>query len=157
MFTPTAANLTAREIAAAGPHAWTVLIPSSRAARMIRTAISPRLAIRSVLIAAMAPTLILDVSDRLTRHDRFFVVHQELDDLAAELRLYCVKRLHHFDKTDRVASGDAVALGLERRGIRRGSAIESAGKRRNDLLVGHVRAQSSCSGVRKTPAAPLQF
>src|SRR5258707_9568951 len=124
---------------------------------MTRTAFSPGLAIRGVLIAAMAPTLTLDVSDRLTRHDRFFVVDQELDDLAAELRLYCVKRLHHFDKTDRVACGDAVALGLERRGIPRGSAIESAGKRRNDLLVGHVRSQSSCSGVGKWPAASRQF
>src|SRR5215475_585319 len=129
MFTATSASFTASELASASLYAWTVLIPSSRAARMIRTAISPRLAIRSVLIAVMAWTLIFDVSDRLTCHDRFFVFDEEFDDLAAELGLDRVKRLHHFDKADGVACGDAVALGLERRGIRRGSAVESAGKR----------------------------
>src|SRR6185437_4752101 len=157
MFTATSASFTASELASASLYAWTVLIPSSRAARMIRTAISPRLAIRSVLMVAMASTLVLDVSDRLTRHDRFFVVDQELDDLAGELRLYLVKRLHHFDKADRIASGDPVALGLERRRIRRGPAVESAGERRNDLFGGHVQSRSSCSGRRRSPAAWRHF
>src|SRR6185312_10976285 len=109
MFTAMSASLTASELASAALYAWTVLIPSSRAARLIRTAITPRLAIRCVSIAAIASTLILASSDRLTRHDGFFVVDQEFDDLAAELRLYCVERLHHFDKADCVACGDAVA------------------------------------------------
>src|SRR5215471_9016318 len=114
---------------------------------MIRTAISPRLAIRSVLIAAMASTLILEVGDWLARHDRFFIVDQELNDLAAELRFYRVKRLHHLDEADRFTCGDAVALGLVRRGIRRRLAVEGARQRRDDLLVGHVRSRSSCSGA----------
>src|SRR5258708_5644193 len=129
MFTAMSASFTASELASASLYAWTVLIPSSRAARMIRTAISPRLAIRSVLIAAMASTLILDVCDWLTGHDRFFVVDQELDDLAAELRFYFVKRLHHFDKADRFPCDNPVALCLERWGVRRGPAVESAGER----------------------------
>src|SRR5688500_691590 len=111
-----------------------VWMPSSRAARMMRTAISPRLAMSRRLIKMLD----LDLGQGLAGHDGILVVDQELHDLAGDIGLHLVEALHHFNKADDFAGRDLVAVRLVGRLVWRRLAVESAGKRREDLLGRHV-------------------
>src|SRR6186997_417411 len=101
---------TASESLSAVLCACTVRMPSSRAARMMRTAISPRLAMRSFFIGMRG--LSLHVGQRLAGHDGVFVLGVELHDLAGESRLHLVEGFHHLDQADHVTHGNRVALVL---------------------------------------------
>src|SRR5262245_6066721 len=107
--------------------ACTVRIPRACAARTMRTAISPRLAMKRVLIA-ITPSH-LDIAEWLPRHHRVFVFDMEGDEPTGLLRHYSREGFHHLDKAKRVADGDGVALCLEHRLVGRGFAVEGAGDR----------------------------
>ena len=77
----------------------------------------------------------VDLDERLSGHDGLFVVDDEFDDLAGDVGVHLDERLHHLDQADHVADRDRFALRLERRLVRRGLAIESAGQGRNDLAA----------------------
>src|SRR5689334_17330297 len=77
----------------------TVPMPNSRQARMIRSAISPRLAIRiflnkASLRGAVTDLRRFDAEQRLAELHRTAVLHQDLGDPAGELRLDFVHQLH---------------------------------------------------------------
>src|SRR5476649_2166610 len=48
-----------------------------------------------------------------------------------------MKRLHHLDKADHVASGDCIAIVLERWRLRRRPSVEHSWKRRFDFKFAH--------------------
>src|SRR5277367_3369515 len=115
--------------------AWTVRIPSAFAARMMRTAISPRLATNSVLIGIARSDV--QVVERLPGHHRIFVFHMECEQAPGRLRDHRRKRLHDLDEPQRVANRDIVALSLKRRLIGRLLAKESARYRGLKRLARH--------------------
>src|ERR1700751_2540713 len=113
-------------------------MPSSRAARMMRTAISPRLAMRSFLIAMeMRTASNVDFGDRLPGHDGLLVLRQEPQDLAGSAGFHLVERFHDLNESDRIAVRDHVTVVLVGRLVRRRLAVEDARKRREDLLGCH--------------------
>src|SRR5688572_11818604 len=119
-----------------------VWMPSSRAARLMRTAISARLA-RSRRLIKM---LDLDLGQGLAGHDGILVVDQELHDLAGDIGLHLVEALHHLDEADHLAGRDLVAVRLVDRLVRRRLAVEGAGERREDLLGRHFH-KSPCAAL----------
>src|SRR5262245_12341140 len=108
MAMASSASFTAKDSASAVLWTCTVLMPSSCAARMMRTAISPRLAMRSFFSATPSRQF----GQRLAGHDGVLVVGQEFHDLARLGRLHLVEGLHHFDEADDVADRDSVTLVL---------------------------------------------
>src|SRR5271168_1146550 len=88
-------------------------MPSSRAARIMRTAISPRLAMSSFWIVMDGLNASnVDLGDRLPRHHGILVLGKEAYDLASRARLHLVERLHHLDQADGVVFPDHVAIGF---------------------------------------------
>src|SRR5690606_31659373 len=77
----------------------TVLMPISWAARWMRSAISPRLAIR-ILRIAMA---LFDDDQGLVEFDRLAVVHQQGTDGAGRRRDDRIHHLHRFNDDQRVS------------------------------------------------------
>src|SRR5690554_1184741 len=121
-------------------------MPSSRHARITRSAISPRFAI-STLLNTSAP---LDLEELLAVFDRLPVLDEDLEDRARELALDLVHQFHRLDDAKRAAALDALALldeGL-RRGVRR--AIKRADKRRGDVfaLFNLFGRRTLCNGIR---------
>src|SRR6185369_2078965 len=110
MAMASSASFTASDSASAVLWTCTVLMPSSRAARMMRTAISPRLAMRSFCIGMR--TALRQVRERLAGHDGVFVLDQKLRNLADVGRLHRVEGLHHLDQADDVADCNRVAVVL---------------------------------------------
>src|SRR5437667_10515075 len=104
-------------------------MPSSRAARTMRTAISPRLAMRSLrmVVDGLAASNV-DLGDRLTGHHGLLVLGEETYKLAGKARLHLVERLHDLDQADRVVLCDGVTIGFVGRLVGRGLAVEDAGK-----------------------------
>src|SRR6266700_7377317 len=101
------ASRTASESLSALLCTCTVARPNSRAARMMRTAISPRLAMRSFwIVMDGSKASNVDLGDRLTGHHRFLILGEEAYDLAGRARLHLVERLHDFDEADRVVLRD---------------------------------------------------
>src|ERR1043165_989102 len=88
----------------------TVLIPISWQARWIRSAISPRLAMRTFSIAIRSS---FDDDERLAELDRLAVLDQDRGDLAGDRRLDRVHHLHRLDDQDRLALRDLPADGGE--------------------------------------------
>src|SRR5260370_37938352 len=110
-------------------------MPNSRAARMMRTAVSPRLAMKSFWIVMDGLTgSDSDRGDRLAGHHGVLVVDKEAHDLAGHARLYFVERLHDLDEADRVFLRDRVAIGFVVRLVRCRLAVEYAWEGRKDLL-----------------------
>src|SRR5881296_2298672 len=96
------ANLTCSESASAVEYTATVWMPSSRQAQMIRSAISPRLAIRIFLNMGCAGTGscrrgLPDLEQRLPVLHRLPVRDQSLENLAVAVRLDLVHQLHRLD------------------------------------------------------------
>src|SRR6185436_16276857 len=97
--TASSASSTASDFASAWLCTCTVRMPSSCAARMMRTAISPRLAMSSFLIAIGLVCLAFHVSDRLSGLNRFLILDVELRDFPRHLRFYLVEGLHHLNQS----------------------------------------------------------
>src|SRR6185503_14235345 len=131
------AILTARLSRSASLCTATVSSPSSRAARMIRTAISPRLAISSRLKRSATRSSRLDDGERLPRLDGAFVLDQEAHDPAGRVGRHFAELLHDFDQPDRVTGFDRVAFLDVGLGVRRGLAVKGPGKRAKDFMTGH--------------------
>src|SRR5882757_8730655 len=104
----------------------------------MRTAISPRLAMRSLwIVMAGLKASNVDLGDRLTGHYGLLILGKEAHDLARCACLDLVERLHDLDEANRVVLRDRVAIGFVVWLVRRWLAVEYAGERRKDLLYGH--------------------
>src|ERR1700683_442255 len=115
--------------------AWTVRMPSAFAARMMRTAISPRLAMNNVLIGIRRSDV--EVVERLAGHHRVLVFHMGRQQAPGRLSDHRRECLHHLDEPQSVANRDMVALPFERRLIGRGFAKEGARYRGLERLARH--------------------
>src|SRR6185369_4527656 len=102
MHTVSSANSTCFNVVSAVEWTATVLMPSSRHARRIRSAISPRLAISTLSSIVVRPwALFFDDEQRLTELDRVAVLDQDADHAACELGLDLIHHLHRFDDAER--------------------------------------------------------
>src|ERR1700730_7912358 len=127
MRTSSSANRTCSEFSSASEYTATVLMPSSRHAKMTRSATSPRFAIRIFLNMGLRacpyrkqPFAVLD---RLTRLD----VH--VDDLPVVLRVDLVHQLHRLDDAEHLALLHGRADVHEPGRLRRRRTIEGADDR----------------------------
>src|SRR5438477_636039 len=100
MHTLSSANLTCSAFESAVECTATDAMPSSRHARITRSAISPRLAIRIFLNTC---STLLDLEQRLSVLDRRAVLDETLQHHAVDLRLDLVHQLHGFDDADDLA------------------------------------------------------
>src|SRR5688572_2490838 len=94
MHTSSSANRTCNEFSSASEYTATVLMLSSRHAWMMRSAISPRLAIRIFL------NMWFDGEEPLAVVDGLAVFHVDLDDLAVDIGVDLVHQLHRFDDAE---------------------------------------------------------
>src|SRR5512134_1281241 len=84
----------------------TVLMPSSRQARRMRSAISPRLAM-TILSSISGPAVpSLDREQRLAELDRLAVLGEHRHHLAGALALDLVHHLHRLDDAEHLADAD---------------------------------------------------
>src|SRR4029077_2585027 len=98
---------------------------------MMRTAISPRLAMRSLrMVMDRLKASNLDLDDRLTGHHRVLILGKETYNLAGRARLHLVERLHDLDEADRIVLRDGVAVGFVGWLVRCRLAVEDARKGR---------------------------
>src|SRR5574338_459844 len=100
----------AKRTCSASASAWlctaTVGMPSSRHPRMMRSAISPRFAMRIFLnMASPAPgsALLLHFEQAVAVLDRLAVLAEDLDDGAGDVGLDLVHELHGLDDAERLA------------------------------------------------------
>src|SRR5678815_5140515 len=121
MHTASSANRTWSAVASAVECTATVRIPSSRHARMIRRAISPRLAMRIFLNIASGG---LDPEQRLTELHWLAVLHQDLGDLPRLVGLDLVHQLHRLDDAEDLALPHHRAHLDEGRLVRRRCPVE---------------------------------
>src|SRR3979411_2503710 len=92
MSTHSSASRTASESLSALLWTCTVAMPSSRAARMMRTAISPRLAMRSLwMVMDGLKASNVDLGDWLTGHHGLLILGKEAHDLAGCACLHLVE------------------------------------------------------------------
>src|SRR4028119_545387 len=105
MHTASSARRTCIASASAVEWTATVLMPISWQARWMRSAISPRLAISSLLIG----TLLTDDHERLVELDRLSVGDQDPLDDPPSRRGDRVHNLHRFNDQQRVAGLHRVA------------------------------------------------
>src|SRR5688572_16538281 len=106
MQTLSSARRTCMASASATEWTATVRMPISRQARWMRSAISPRLAIRifsNILLPALG-----DDHQRLAELDRLAVLDQDLRHRSRMRRGDRVHHLHGLDDEDGLALGDAV-------------------------------------------------
>src|SRR5690348_2599116 len=103
----------------------TVRSPISLQAQMTRSAISPRLAMRTLRMAGGAES-----EELLPVFDRLAILHEALDDLAGAVALDLVHELHGFDDTEHLSCLDVVADFDKGRRPRRRRFIECADDRR---------------------------
>src|ERR1700737_3824615 len=104
----------------------------------MRTAISPRLAMRSLwIVMDGSKASNVDLGDRLTGHHGLLILGKEAHDLARCACLPLVERLHDLDQANRVVLRDRVAIGFVVRLVRRGLAVEYAWEGGKDLLYSH--------------------
>src|SRR5829696_1573856 len=111
---------------------------------MMRRAISPRLAIRTLFIApGPGPPASLggQRGDVLTRLDQVLVLDEEALQHGVAVGFHLVEVLHHLDEPDHLPVGNAVAFVDVRILVGTRSAIEGPRNRRRDRrLVGHFFA-----------------
>src|SRR6185503_13394433 len=105
MHTTRSASCAPRLSRSASETASTASISSSKQARMMRTAISPRLA-TSRRFSGIGSA---DHDKRLPVLDRLAVLGHDRPDLAGHGRDHVVHQLHHFDDGERVALGNGGA------------------------------------------------
>src|SRR5262252_5409370 len=116
MQTSSSANRTCSEFSSASEYTATVRTPSSRHAQMMRSAISPRFAIRIFLNMSGG----LDGEQPLAVLNRLAVLDVRVDDLAVVLRRDFVHQLHRFDDAEHLVLLDALPHFDKRRGAGRG-------------------------------------
>src|SRR5678809_514802 len=119
MQTFSSAKRTCSESVSAVEWTATVLMPISRHARITRSAISPRFAMRTFL-----NTLLGQSEEVLPVFDVLAVLNEDLFDLAFELGLDLVHQLHRLDDADDLALAHALAHVDEHGRLRRRRAIE---------------------------------
>src|SRR6476661_11114323 len=98
MQTDSSASFTYFASVSASEWTTTVRIPSSRQARWMRSAISPRFAIR--IFSNIAS--LFDQEERLPVLDRLSVLHQDRLDGAGDIGLDLVQQLHRLDDAERL-------------------------------------------------------
>src|SRR5580700_941172 len=104
MHTDSSASSTCLRFASAVECTATVLMPSSRQARRIRSAISPRLAMTSFSIMDL-----FDDEQRLAELDRIAVLRHDRGDAAGLVGLDLVHHLHRLDDAQHLADLDFIA------------------------------------------------
>src|SRR5690348_14040902 len=131
MHTDSSASATYFASRSASECTTTVLMPSSRHARWMRSAISPRLAIRTLSNSLSEPLKAMsgNQEQRLAEFDGLAVLGEDRLDRAAGVGLDLVHQLHRLDDAKRVALSDAVADFDERRAAWRRRPIERADHR----------------------------
>src|ERR671925_785575 len=122
MQTASSASSTCLSSRSAVECAATALMPSSRQARRIRSAISPRLAIR--IFCSTGALRRLDDEQRLVELHGLLVLHQDLGDDARDVGLDLVEHLHRLDDADRLTLLDRLTDLDERLGPGRWRAVE---------------------------------
>src|SRR3990172_9254883 len=132
MHTDSSASFTYFASRSASEWPTPVRTPSSRHARGIRSAISPRLAIRIFSNIGAAPRASLEHDERLAVLDRLAVVDQDRLDHPILVGLDLVHELHRLDDADRLPRLDGVADLDERLGVGRRRAGEGPDHRRLD-------------------------
>src|SRR5438067_8242754 len=118
------AKRTCSEFASAVEWTATVSMPISRAARMMRSAISPRLAIR--MRWNMAASRGLEAEEGLAVLHRAAVLAQHFEQAARQLGLDLVHQLHRLDDAEHLALLHHRAHVDEGRALGRRRAIEGA-------------------------------
>src|SRR3954465_15478918 len=108
MHTAWSANLTWSASASAVEWTATDSSPISRHARITRSAISPRLAIKTFLNIARSSELNRDLEQRLAVLHRRAVIDEDGDDLAGDVRLDLVHQLHRLDDAQHLPLVDLV-------------------------------------------------
>src|SRR5918994_6847222 len=103
MQTSSSANRTWSEFSSASEYTATVLMPSSRQAQMIRSAISPRLAMRIFLNMSGG----LDGEQALAVLNGLAVLDVDADDLPVVFRGDLVHQLHRLDDAEHLILLDA--------------------------------------------------
>src|SRR5690606_18771833 len=132
MHTDSSASLTYFASVSASECTTTVRMPSSRHARWMRIAISPRLAIRIFSNTGSAQD-----EQRLSVLHRLAVLHEDRLDDARRVGLDLVHELHRLDDADGLAFLDAVAHLDEGLRVRRRGPVERADHGRlDDVALG---------------------
>src|SRR5438552_10530054 len=141
MQTSSSAYRTCSASRSASEWTATVLSPISLHARMIRRAISPRLAMRTLEIMEPASALRFHRKEFLTVLDRLPVLRVDPDHDAVDVGLDLVHQLHRFNDAEHLSLGDVVAHVDEdlRLGVR--GAIKSSHDRRGNYV-------QSCFAIR---------
>src|ERR1700759_1225444 len=116
MHTLSSASRTCMASASAVECTATGGMPSSLQARRMRSAISPRFAIRIFSNMAPGPARLLDDHQRFAEFHRLGVLEQNLHDRARPRGRNLVHRLHRLDDEERVARLDDAADLAERFG-----------------------------------------
>src|SRR6185436_9449180 len=140
MQTDSSASMTYLASASASEWMATVLMPISRQARWMRSAISPRLAIN------IFSNTLLDHEQGLPVFHRLAVLDQDRLDGPGHVRLDFVEQLHRLDDAQRLALGDALADFHEGGRARRRRAIERAHHGRLERVT--LRLGWRCRGRR---------
>src|SRR5688572_28460273 len=126
MHTDSSASLTYFASVSASEWTTTVRMPISRQARWMRSAISPRLAIR------ILPNISAEDEKRLAVLHRLAVLDEDRLHHAGGVGLDLVHELHRLDDADRVALLHRLPDLDERLGIGRRRAVKGADHRRLD-------------------------
>src|SRR6185312_6784798 len=116
MHTDSSASSTCFWLKSAVECTATVLIPSSRQARRMRRAISPRLAMTT--FSSMTRRL-FDDEEGLAEFDRIAVAGHDGGDPARAIRLDLIHHLHGLDDAEHLAHFHLIADFHERLGARR--------------------------------------
>src|SRR5262249_26591820 len=124
------ASRTGSESVSAVEWAITVRIPISRHARRIRSAISPRLAMRIWWNIRLGAADRLQQEKRLSDLHRLAVLRHDLDDAASGLRLDLVHQLHRLHDAEHLPLLDHVPFRDERGRLGLRCAVEGADHRR---------------------------
>src|SRR3989442_15027235 len=128
MQSDSSANFTCSELASAVECTATVSMPSSRAARMMRSAISARFAMRILwnISSAADRSDGLEPEQGLSVLDRAAVLDERIDQPPGLLRLDLVHQLHRLDDAEHLPLLHHLPHLHERRVCRPGGAGESA-------------------------------
>src|SRR5262249_22000713 len=159
MHTLSSAKRTWSAFLSAAEWTLTVVMPSSRQGRMMRNAISPRVAVRSFFMVAS----LRDLEQRLPVLHGLRVLHQHGGDDALDLRLELVHELHRLDDAQDLALLHPLADLDERRRVGARRPIERADERRSDgevlavlggLGLGGGARRGGGGGRRRAGAGP---
>src|SRR5690348_3402423 len=120
MHTVSSASSTCFRLLSAVECTATVLISSSRQARRMRSAISPRLAMTTL------SSMLFDDEQRLAELHGLAVLHHDGGDAAGAIALDLIHHLHRFDDAQHLAFLDLIAHGDEGFGGRRSGRVEGA-------------------------------